>query len=233
MDRVAANPNIAASPKRDLRSAIISLGKLSDKSPGSIRLDLGTLRSLLDASRSSQAHISAKRRANLRSDLTAAIDASGLHPILHQDVGKRENWYPVGHYHPLLPAKACDPLGAPVMSALAGAGALKRVPWANLPGAHELVRQLLGHKNLKTTTNYYAGINTLRAGRAHADLIARLRTELPAPQRNRQRIRLQFLETAAFRHSDATTVTAMTSIVDPLQRCRGLTKNVAHPVLSA
>lgn len=82
MDRVAANSNITAGRKRDLRSAIISLGKLSDRSPRSIRLDLGSLRSLLDSSQSSTAHISAKRRANLRSDLTAAIDASGLHPIL-------------------------------------------------------------------------------------------------------------------------------------------------------
>ena len=42
------------------------------------------------------------------------------------------------------------------------------------PGAYELVRQLLGHKNLKTTTNFYAGIDTRRAGRAHADLIMKL-----------------------------------------------------------
>ena len=43
------------------------------------------------------------------------------------------------------------------------------------PGAYELVRQLLGHKNSKTTTNFYAGIDTRRAGRAHADLIMKLR----------------------------------------------------------
>src|SRR5262249_6282047 len=42
------------------------------------------------------------------------------------------------------------------------------------PGAYELVRQLLAHKNLKTT-NFYAGIDTRRAGRAHANLIMRLR----------------------------------------------------------
>jgi integrase len=43
------------------------------------------------------------------------------------------------------------------------------------PGAYELVRQLLGHKNLKTTTNFYAGIDTRRAGRAHASLVLKLR----------------------------------------------------------
>jgi integrase len=43
------------------------------------------------------------------------------------------------------------------------------------PGAFELVRQLLGHKNLKTTVNFYAGLNTRRAGRAHAELLMKLR----------------------------------------------------------
>jgi integrase len=43
------------------------------------------------------------------------------------------------------------------------------------PAAYELVRQMLGHKNLKTTTNFYAGIDTRRAGRAHADLLMKLR----------------------------------------------------------
>jgi integrase len=43
------------------------------------------------------------------------------------------------------------------------------------PGAYEHARQLLGHKSLKTTTRFYAGPDTRRAGRAHADLIRRLR----------------------------------------------------------
>jgi integrase len=50
------------------------------------------------------------------------------------------------------------------------------------PGAYELVRQLLGHKNLQTTTKFYAGIDTRRAGRAHADLIARIRDSKPGPK---------------------------------------------------
>jgi integrase len=52
-------------------------------------------------------------------------------------------------------------------------------------GAYELVRQLLGHKDLKTTTKFYAGIDTRRAGRAHADLVARLREVRPKRVRRR------------------------------------------------
>ena len=43
------------------------------------------------------------------------------------------------------------------------------------PGAYELVRQVLGHTSSKTTANFYAGIDTLRAGRAHAELVNELR----------------------------------------------------------
>jgi len=43
------------------------------------------------------------------------------------------------------------------------------------PGAYELVRQLLGHASQKTTVNSYAGIDTMRAGRAHANLINEIR----------------------------------------------------------
>ena len=36
-------------------------------------------------------------------------------------------------------------------------------------------RQVLAHKHLKTTTNFYAGVDTRRAGRAHAELLMKLR----------------------------------------------------------
>jgi integrase len=56
----------------------------------------------------------------------------------------------------------------------------------NNPGAYELVRQLLGHKNLRTTTNFYAGVDTRRAGRAHAELVMKLReTNLGRARRRR------------------------------------------------
>jgi integrase len=56
------------------------------------------------------------------------------------------------------------------------------------PGAYEVVRQALGHKNMKTTTNFYAGIDTRRAGRAHAELIMKLReNQLGRGRRRRTR----------------------------------------------
>jgi integrase len=57
------------------------------------------------------------------------------------------------------------------------------------PGAYELVRQLLGHKNLKTTTKFYAGIDTKRAGRAHAALLQEIADRLDhrtKPRRGRK-----------------------------------------------
>jgi integrase len=40
------------------------------------------------------------------------------------------------------------------------------------PGNYETVRQVLGHKNMKTTTNFYAGIDSRRASRHHQRLLA-------------------------------------------------------------
>ncbi len=59
-------------------------------------------------------------------------------------------------------------------------------------GAYETVRQLLGHRNLKTTVNSYAGRDTLRAGRRHAALIEQELAQQVAskpPSRRRPRVR--------------------------------------------
>lgn len=50
------------------------------------------------------------------------------------------------------------------------------------PGAYEVLRQFLGHRELKTTTRFYAGPDTRRAGRAHAELISKLRDSRPKPK---------------------------------------------------
>jgi len=52
------------------------------------------------------------------------------------------------------------------------------------PGHYEPLRQILGHATLRTTTRFYAGPNTRQAGRAHAELIKKLR-EPPLKPRGR------------------------------------------------
>jgi integrase len=59
------------------------------------------------------------------------------------------------------------------------------------PGGFELVRQFLGHKNLKTTIGAYAGINTKRAGRAHAKLLMQIREQEFAPRRRRRKRKVE------------------------------------------
>jgi integrase len=59
----------------------------------------------------------------------------------------------------------------------------------NNPGAYELVRQMLGHTSLRTTTSFYAGLNTRRAGRAHAELVRRLRESALSRGRRRTKPR--------------------------------------------
>ena len=55
------------------------------------------------------------------------------------------------------------------------------------PGNFETVRQLLGHKDLRTTTRFYAGIDSRRAARHHQHLIDRALAEQIPPLRRRSR----------------------------------------------
>ncbi|MBB4146000.1 tyrosine-type recombinase/integrase [Rhizobium rhizoryzae] len=55
------------------------------------------------------------------------------------------------------------------------------------PGAHTLVQELLGHKSIETSTAFYAGLDSRRAGRHHAELIrTELAREATQPRRRRQ-----------------------------------------------
>lgn len=58
------------------------------------------------------------------------------------------------------------------------------------PSAYESVRQLLGHRNLATTINNYAGLDTRRAGRHHAALIEKELEQYQAPLPSRRKRRL-------------------------------------------
>jgi integrase len=77
---------------RDLRSAISRLCALIGEEPGRIELDLGQLRNRLAAINPVSAGISAKSFANIRSDLFAAIAASGLKPITKTSQPLAEPW---------------------------------------------------------------------------------------------------------------------------------------------
>jgi site-specific recombinase XerC len=54
------------------------------------------------------------------------------------------------------------------------------------PGAFELVKQLLGHSNLKTTVAFYTGLDTSRAVRHHNKLIEETRANR-GPKRRKGR----------------------------------------------
>jgi integrase len=82
LDRLADDPSLVGSRKRDLSSAVTSFARLMDKAPAAIPLDLADIRRTLDTTIPARVKISKKRWANLRSDLASAIDASGLQPML-------------------------------------------------------------------------------------------------------------------------------------------------------
>ena len=49
------------------------------------------------------------------------------------------------------------------------------------PGEYETVKQVLGHRSIKTTVGAYAGIDSRRAARRHQYLVEQaLATEMPA-----------------------------------------------------
>jgi hypothetical protein len=79
---------------RDFRSAVVGYAKLVGQSPSGIALDLAAIRDTLDRAVPGTETMSAKRWANLRSDLAGAIAASGLRPMLRTvDVELDQAWH--------------------------------------------------------------------------------------------------------------------------------------------
>ncbi len=63
------------------------------------------------------------------------------------------------------------------------------------PGQYETVRQILGHKKLKTTVNFYTGINTKEATRVFDALILRKRERLSGqPSQSKKKKRKEKIE---------------------------------------
>jgi len=93
IDRVGANDDLAETRRRDLRSAIMIYSKICGEFPAAIPLDLAAIRKTLDGVVPLQAKVSRKRWANLRSDIAAAIAASGLQPTLKTSgIEPDQNW---------------------------------------------------------------------------------------------------------------------------------------------
>jgi integrase len=93
IDRLSANADLSDTRKRDLRSAIVTYGKIVGESPAAIPMDLAEIRKTLDGVVPQRAKVSRKRWANLRSDIAAAIDASGLQPMLKtSEVKPDQEW---------------------------------------------------------------------------------------------------------------------------------------------
>jgi len=93
LDGVANNTSLSPTRQRDLRSAVASYAALIDSSPPHVPLDLAAIRSVLDLMVPIQAKMSRKRWANFRSDLSAAIAASGLCPMVKTSaVDLSESW---------------------------------------------------------------------------------------------------------------------------------------------
>jgi integrase len=93
IDRLGAKTDLSDTRKRDLRSAIVTYSKIHGESPAAIPMDLAAIRRTLDSVVPLQAKVSRKRWANLRSDIAAAIAASGLQPMLKTaDVEPDQHW---------------------------------------------------------------------------------------------------------------------------------------------
>ncbi len=92
LDAVEMSPDLSPVRIRDLRSAISRFCALTGEVPGRIALDLAQLRNRLNAINPVTAGISPKSLANIRSDLFAAITASGLKPISPARQGLTESW---------------------------------------------------------------------------------------------------------------------------------------------
>jgi integrase len=93
VDRVLANTSLSETRKRDLRSAVTVYGKVIGQPLMAVPLDLAAIRAKLDGTPPVAAGVGAKRWANLRSDLAAAITASGLLKMLKTaDVELGASW---------------------------------------------------------------------------------------------------------------------------------------------
>lgn len=93
LEGLNTNRDPSDSRRGDLRSAVNCFAALTNSTPSFVALDLATIRSVLDLMVPIQAKVSRKCWANLRSDLAAAIAASGLRPMINTHFTElNESW---------------------------------------------------------------------------------------------------------------------------------------------
>ncbi len=93
LERLADDRNLSPVRRRDLRCSVTTFAKLRGQPPAAIPIDLSSIRDALDSMVPARAKVSPKRWANLRCDLAAAIEASGLRPMLRTaDLHLDEAW---------------------------------------------------------------------------------------------------------------------------------------------
>ena len=91
-DAVEKAKHLSPTRVRDLNSAITCFCGLIGQAPDGTPLDLALIRDKLNAVNPLANGISRKRLANIRSDLFAAIAASGLKPVRPSRQGLTEPW---------------------------------------------------------------------------------------------------------------------------------------------
>ena len=74
--------SLSATRRRDLRSAVARVAALLGEEPGHLPLDLAIIAAKLAAINPVAAGLTPKTLSNIRSDLLAAVRASGLQPVL-------------------------------------------------------------------------------------------------------------------------------------------------------
>jgi len=80
INRLSENSAFVESKRRDLISACNSLARLAQRRPADISADVVTLRQLFSTLHPAQKGISRKRFANIRADVAAALEISGVTP---------------------------------------------------------------------------------------------------------------------------------------------------------
>src|SRR5450759_1929908 len=76
------NELLSATRRRDLRSAVARVAALLGDEPGHLPLDLAIIAAKLTAINPVAAGLTPKTLSNIRSDLLAAVRASGLQPVV-------------------------------------------------------------------------------------------------------------------------------------------------------